>query len=160
MCPKPSIKMSSMNPRERGFSLVAAIFLLVIMSALGAFMLSISTMQQTTSTQDLQGSKAYQAARAGIEWGAYQILTPANLYTCPGATVLPALGGALVDFSVTVSCNSADFVEGGNTVRVYQLTSNAVFGIFPSPNFISRSMSATINACRTGVAPGPLGGPC
>jgi MSHA biogenesis protein MshP len=160
MCPKPSIIKFSLKQRARGFSLVAAIFLLVIMSALGAFMLSISTMQQTTSTQDLQGSKAYQAAKAGIEWGAYQTLTSATLYTCIGSKVLPALGGALKDFTVTVNCTSSDFIEAGNTVRVYQFTSTAVFGAFPSPNFISRSMSASINVCRIGMAPSPLGGTC
>lgn len=168
MCPRPSFIKFRLKQHERGFSLVAAIFLLVIMSALGAFMLSISTMQQTTSTQDLQGSKAYQAARAGIEWGAYQILTPANLYTCAGSTVLPPLGGALTGFAVTVNCSSADFVEAGNTVRVYQLTSIATFGEFlnpvpgslPNRNFISRSMTASINVCRIGMAPNPLGGVC
>ncbi|MFZ6750723.1 pilus assembly PilX family protein [Undibacterium sp. Ren11W] len=168
MCHKPSFSVAPSsvktaavcNSKQRGFSLISAIFLLVVLTALGVFMLSMSTMQQTTSTQDMQGSKAYQAAKAGIEWGAYQILTPVNLTACPGVTVLPTLGGALAGFAVTVSCSSADFVEGGNTVRVYQLTSSAVFGTFSSPNFISRSMSATINACRTGVAPGPLGGPC
>ena len=163
MSPKQRSPKSVSVLLQRGFSLISAIFLLVILTALGVFMLSMSTMQQTTSTQDMQGSKAYQAAKTGIEWGAYQILTPAALFACPGPTVLPALSGALAGFTVTVVCTSgaSDFVEGGNTVRVYQLTSTATFGIFPNPNFISRSMTASINACRLGVMPpGPLGGPC
>lgn len=163
MFPKQRSPKSASGLSQRGFSLISAIFLLVILTALGVFMLSMSTMQQTTSTQDMQGSKAYQAAKTGIEWGAYQILTPAAFFACPGPTVLPALGGALAGFTVTVVCSSgaSDFVEGGNTVRIYQLTSTATFGTLPSPNFISRSMTASINACRLGLAsPGPLGGPC
>ncbi len=168
MFPEPSENGVTRLRRQRGFSLVAAIFLLVILAALGIFMLSMSTMQQTTSAQDIQGSKAYQAAKAGIEWGAYQILTPENSiapgpivapYACPASTPLPALGGALANFVVTVGCTPVSvFTEGGNTVRVYQLTAVATFGTSPASNFISRSITATINTCRLGIVAG--GAPC
>ncbi|MES2048540.1 MAG: PilX N-terminal domain-containing pilus assembly protein [Pseudomonadota bacterium] len=161
-----SLKLLSNNSvsalSQRGFSLVSAIFLLVILSALGVFMLSISTMQQTTSTQDMQGSHAYQAAKAGLEWGAYQILNPENTnpstggvarYDCAAPAVLPAypFDGSLSRFAVSVSCSSADFVEGGNDIRVYQLTSTASFGIAGSTSYIERRLTASINTCRTKV---------
>lgn len=174
MYPERLSGKSKGTPPQRGFSLVSAIFLLVILSALGVFMLSISTMQQTTSTQDLQGSKAYQAAKAGIEWGAYQVMTPENnslppapvlaRFACPTPpaapvnTALPALGGALTGFTVNVSCSASDFFEGGNTLRVYQLTSTATFGTVATPSFISRSITASINTCRLGLVAG--GAPC
>jgi MSHA biogenesis protein MshP len=162
MCHKPFKYKNSRAPFQRGFSLVSAIFLLVILSALGVFMLSISTMQHTTSAQDLQGSKAYQAAKAGIEWGVYQIMTPENSiaplavvtpYACPATTPLPALGGALAGFTVTVGCQPlSTFVEGGNTVRVYRLTSMASMGVPTKTSYIERSMSASVNTCRVGPA--------
>ncbi|MCX7218657.1 MAG: pilus assembly PilX N-terminal domain-containing protein [Burkholderiales bacterium] len=161
MCPKPSIIKFSLKQRARGFSLVAAIFLLVIMSALGAFMLSISTMQQTTSTQDLQGSKAYQAAKAGIEWGVYQVMKAENSIPpgpvlapsdCSVATGLPVFGGALQGFKVSVTCALSPYVEGGNTVRVYQLTSTASLGTdTKATTYVERSMSASVNTCRVGA---------
>ena len=110
----------------------------------------------------MQGSRAYQAARAGIEWGAYQIMNPENTnppagqaqYVCPGVANLPALGSGLVGFAVRVGCISNDFTEGGNLVRIYQLTSTATFGAAPATSFIERSMTVSINTCRT-VANGP-----
>ena len=60
--------------KQSGFLLVTAIFLLVILAALGAFILTISGTQQTSSALDVQGTRAYQAARSGIEWGSYQLL--------------------------------------------------------------------------------------
>lgn len=168
MCHKQLIYRISSGQNASGFSLVSAIFLLVILSALGVFMLSISTMQQTTSMQDFQGSKAYQAAKAGLEWGAYQIMTPENSispspivapYACPIATPMPLFGGALKDFVVTVGCTlSPAFIEGGNSVRVYQLTSTARFGTAPAVNYVERSITSTINTCRLGIAAG--GAPC
>lgn len=59
---------------QRGFSLVTAIFLLVVLAGLGAAMLTFSTAQQQSSTLDILGSRAYQASRAGIEWAAYQVV--------------------------------------------------------------------------------------
>lgn len=151
-------------PLQRGFSLVSAIFLLVILSALGVFMLSISTIQQTTSTQDMQGSHAYQAAKAGLEWGAYQVMNPENMnppaggvarYVCAASTVLPAFGGSLSRFTVTVACTSNDFVESGNNVRVYQLTSTATLGTVATTSYIERRLTASINTCRTTVNVSP-----
>jgi len=155
---------------QRGFSLVTAIFLLVILSGLGAIMLSVSGVQQTESTQDLQGSKAYQAAKAGIEWGAYLILNPENTnpaaapfttqFTCPTGGLstagLPALSVGLTGFTINVACTRSDFIEGGNTISVYQLTSVATSGVAGSGSFVSRNVSATINTCRAT----PNGAPC
>jgi MSHA biogenesis protein MshP len=59
--------------RSRGFAIVSAIFILVVLAVLGAAMVTISTSQQIGSAQDLQSTRAYQAARAGIDWGLYQI---------------------------------------------------------------------------------------
>ena len=91
----------------RGFSIVTAIFLLVVLSALGVALLSISTMQHAESALDVQGARAYQAARAGMEWGVYQ--QRINHAPCVGASnsfALPA-NSALSGFSVTVRCTQA-----------------------------------------------------
>lgn len=62
-----------MNP-ARGFAIVSAIFILVVLAALGAFVVSVSTTQQVGSALDVQGVRAYQAARAGLERGLYLVL--------------------------------------------------------------------------------------
>ena len=68
------------SSRHNGFAAIAAIFLLVALAALGAFMVTFSNTQQLTSAQDLQGSRAYWAARAGLEWG---IVRGAGASACP-----------------------------------------------------------------------------
>ena len=52
----------------RGFSLVTAVFLLVVISALGAFAVTVSRSQQQSDVMDILGARAYQAAKTGIEW--------------------------------------------------------------------------------------------
>jgi MSHA biogenesis protein MshP len=140
---KPNLhRRLSPGRRQRGFSIVTAIFLLVVMSALGAYMLTFSTVQQTTSTQDLQGIRAYQAARAGMEFGLYEVTRRG---VC-AATTPVTLAGNLAAFSVTVACASYPYTEAGNAVTVYQITSTAFqTGATPgSPSYVERQIVATV----------------
>lgn len=136
---------------QRGFSLVSAIFLLVVLSALGAFMLTFSTVQHTSSAQDMQGGRAYQAARAGIEWGLYQVLqmppSPAAAPECPASPSSLALGGGLSSFAVTVTCtrSNPDFTEQDRTVRAYSIVSTATSGTAGSAHFVSRQLEVTVS---------------
>lgn len=93
-------KMTKMP--ARGFSLISAIFLLLVLSALGAAMMMITTTSQVSSAQDVQGERAYLAARAGVEWGLYQQL---RLNACAAnvSFALPA-GTTLSNFTVSVRC--------------------------------------------------------
>jgi MSHA biogenesis protein MshP len=89
----------------RGFSIVTAIFLLVVLSALGVALLSISTMQHAESALDVQGARAYQAARAGMEWGVYRQRVDGSCLA--GSNFAMPANGALNGFSVTVRCTQA-----------------------------------------------------
>jgi len=124
---------------QRGFSLVSAIFLLVVIAALGTFAVTLSTTQQQSAALDVLGARAYQASRAGIEWGAYQVL---QVGVCPAPTTLAAMP-ALAGFTVTVTCTPYVFDEAGTPVNMYQLTSTAQ-GTSPSPNYVERQMTVTI----------------
>lgn len=106
------------NVAARGFSVLSAIFLLVVLSALAAFIVRVASTQHVGSALDVQGARVYQAARAGIEWGLYRVNATAaynfsygspatvvgavhpNLRSCTGASgSFTTLG-----FTVTVSC--------------------------------------------------------
>src|SRR5512135_2438392 len=114
------------NHEQAGFTIVTALFLLVVLAALGAFMVSIATTQHVESALDLQGARGYQAARAGIEWGAYQVLNPENTnpdvapyndrYACADTPAAVAVGGSLSGFAVTVQCSFADSTDGARRV--------------------------------------------
>lgn len=121
---------------QRGFAAVAAVFLVVILAGLGAFMLTFSNTQQLTSAQDVQGSRAYWAARAGLGWGIASLTAaPANCPTSP--TSLTVEG-----FTVTVTCTRSAYPEAGATVVIYRLTSRANLGA--GANAVERSVSASL----------------
>ncbi len=88
--------------RQDGFSLVTAIFLVVVLSGLAGAIVNIYLSQQASAGLDVLGVRALQAARSGIEWGVYQ---QTRLNSCVGTTsfALPA-GTTLSSFTVTVTC--------------------------------------------------------
>lgn len=133
---------------ERGFSLISAIFLLVVIAALGTFAVTLSSTQHQSALLDILGSRAHQAARAGIEWGAYQVVpASAALYasTCRTAgnnsQPISPLAGTLAGFTVTVNCVATSHTEGASTVWGYQLVASAVQG---TPNNVERSIASDI----------------
>lgn len=91
--------------RSRGVGLVTAIFLLVVIAGLAVAMVTIFTAQQASSALDLQGARAYQAARAGLEWG---IFKQARQGTCAGASFAMDDSTSLRGFTVTVQCTKLD----------------------------------------------------
>ena len=128
-----------------GFALPSAIFLLVILAALGAFVLSVSTSQHMGAALDVQGARAYQAARAGIEWGLFQ---SARNGTC-GSTTLTFAGTSLAEFTTSVSCAPYSANEAGATVNVDQVTATACNqppcpSASPGANYVERQLTVTI----------------
>jgi MSHA biogenesis protein MshP len=115
----------SPGQKSGGFALVSAIFLIVILAALAVFIAVMSTHQQAGHVADLQGLRAYQAARTGIEWGLYD-------FKRNGACAAPVSfnpGGGLGAFTVTVDCLRNEMVttndEAGTSVTVRRIVATA-----------------------------------
>lgn len=117
--------------RQRGVGIVAAMFVLVVLSVLGAAIARLGWTQQVTSAQDLDGARAQRAANSGAEWGLYQALR-GTWTNCNGAT--QTLTGMKADLGmiVTVTCNHDSYVEGqtgsgdppvfsDRTIKVYRI---------------------------------------
>lgn len=135
--------------RQGGFSIVTAIFLIVVLAALGAFAVSMFRVQQMAAAFDELGVRGYQAAQAGIEWGAWGALQGGG--ACAAATSL-ALPGSLSPFIVTVACASTVHTEAGAPVTIFQLTATAcnqpAAGACPNPapgpDYVERQVQAAV----------------
>jgi MSHA biogenesis protein MshP len=117
--------------RQAGVGIVTAIFLLVVLAGLGVAMVSVSSGQQSTIVQDQQAARAYQAARAGMEWALYQALQaqsnadPAVNLGCPATySFRMPTGTTLSSFTVTVSCDTPVKLNGA-THSHFLITSTA-----------------------------------
>jgi MSHA biogenesis protein MshP len=139
-----AIDMKHLNsPRiaapQQGFAAIAAIFLVVVLAGMGAFMLTFSNTNQLNSAKDVQGSRAYWAARTGLEWGVAKAL--ANPAACPASPSLFTVEG----FALTVDCTRQTYSEGTATVTVFNFISTATGGgVVGSVGYVERSVSGAI----------------
>lgn len=151
--------------RQTGFTMISAIFILVVLAGLGVFVANLSSTQQLASAQDLQGARAYQAARAGIEWGLYRVLDPENAGVVPpgdaawpNMPACPANPPATIEgFAISFSCSGSDYLEAGDnrSIAVYQLVVRASQGAPGSPGHVERELQATVSKCRAKDASPP-----
>lgn len=132
--------MTLRYPKQRGFSLVSAVFLLVVLAGLGVYAVRINTLQQQTVTAGLRAAQAYQAARAGIAWGAYRAL---NAGECASST-WNLTEGAAAGFRVAVQCTLRTHTEGSSTVRVFVFDARAEAGTYGGADYVSRRVQTKI----------------
>lgn len=141
--------MRQIGRRARGFALILALFLIISLAAIGGYLLTVSNVQVESGILDEQGARAYQAARAGLEWGAYRVLQASS---CAGTTTFAfptGPGDELNGFSVTVSCTAFGAEsEGGATVSTFRITSTGCnAGACPGapvPGYVERQLQLTV----------------
>jgi MSHA biogenesis protein MshP len=137
----------SARPWQSGVSVIAGIFLLMLMAVLAAVIANMVSTSHVNLAADIGGARAYQAARAGAEWGMFQLdpnAQGAGLPACVDGT--PAVPG----HTVTVTCTSTNHSEAGRTIRIYRIVSLAVADGVRAPG-IERQVEVTVEKCRDPV---------
>jgi MSHA biogenesis protein MshP len=120
--------------RERGMSLVVAIFLITVIASLAAFAVTIGTATRESENLQLQADRALAAARAGVEWGAFRALVQTS---CPGSnnpTVFNLNQAALRGFRVTVTCQRLSI----GATETFEIVSFAQWSNFGAANYAYR----------------------
>jgi MSHA biogenesis protein MshP len=152
--------MTDRAPRRRcqGFALMMAVFIIVTLAAVGVYLVTISTGQVAAASQDEQAARAYQAARTGVDWGAYQVLVNTGggfATTCAGGgapnTQSIPLQQGLSGFRAEVTCQRVGSeTEAGVTVTSYRLTvtgcnhSPSACGTSVDPTYVERQLQLTL----------------
>lgn len=128
----------------RGFSLVSAVFLVVIVALIAGYAVTLTAVQQADTTSALTASRADFAANSGLEWGIGQVTKNGN---CPAAsaTFSPA-GTGLSMFSVTVTCSSRAVTEGASTYTLFSLMSTAQYATVGTEDYTRRVVSAQVSS--------------
>ena len=125
---------------QRGFSLVAAMFLLVVLAALGAFAARIGTMQHQTAATALRAEQALEAARTGVEWAGRRAIDDG---WCGTSTLNLTESGA-AGFSVNVQCTQSTQTVGAKSINVYVIDVLAEAGAYGGPDYVSRRLQVKL----------------
>lgn len=164
--------MTLRTPRPpHGFAFITALFLLVVLAAFAAFAVGIMANASATSVLAVQGVRGWEAARAGIAWGTYQ-LKREQVGATAGTTDLPAcfaspstvaLPPAFGEFELAVQCqrfppltaSPPHHEEGQRRVVLYVLTATARSGPPGAADTVERQLEARIEMCKDPDATAP-----
>lgn len=145
---------------QRGVSILAAIFLLLLFAALAALIANFRNVSELTSAEDVLGTRAHFAARAGVERVMFAVMDPNTvpaaaplpapaadgLPGCPASPlVLPALPH-FPGFTISVTCAQTAYDEGTRRLRISRIVSTAT--VTGPAGVIERQLEATIEKCR------------
>lgn len=135
--------------RLSGSAIISALFLVIVLGALGAAMVNLSIVQQDTATKSLLASRVYYGAKTGLDWSIQRAISdpaPATRCTNPAefpATFSPA-GAGLAGVSVAVTCARSQH-GAGTTAFTYYITSIATTGTLGTISYAERRMEATVS---------------
>lgn len=143
---------SASRIRQRGFSLVAAIFLIVVLAALAAFAVQVAMGQYQSGDLALAEVRAQAAADAGFDYAANRALRGGGCGAVGSTLTLasPDLSG----YVVTLTCAPAPG-SGVNTIiplgtppaktyNVYLLSATATYGTYGQFGYVSRTTARTV----------------
>lgn len=121
----------------------------VFATILGTALVTISSAQHVGFGLDVQGVRAYHAARAGLEWGMYHVLRP-GFGGCTGINNKSVVfTGNLSGFRATLTCRESLHQEGGVAVNMYTVTATACnagacLPANPPAGYVERQLLASI----------------
>lgn len=150
--------------KQEGISIVSAIFIIVVLAIMGAYMLKLSAVQHLSTGLSAQGMRAHFAAISGLEWATLLATksqadhddiadSGSSFCTTPAVPVTFTLtGGTLNGFNITVKCD--DLIDGGfqeasENYEVDFITVEASKGSVGSNDYVYRKVSATISTGST-----------
>jgi MSHA biogenesis protein MshP len=102
----------------------------------------LSAVQISTFNYALQGARAYQSARAGIEWAIARIDIGGSCTEVNAQTAMTFTG--LEGFSVGLSCSSRVYTEGDRTLTYYRIDSLSHYGAYTDSDYVAREIEVSI----------------
>lgn len=125
--------MSLNLKKQKGLSLVSAIFILVVLALLGVGMVRLLTSSQQGISQEITSLEAFMAAQSGLQWGMYQAIY-ANPANNDSHTVNFPQANITADITFSLFLNQ--------TKRYYKINSNGAYSkSFPQvPEYSMRKL--------------------
>jgi len=129
---------SFLQSRQGGFGLVAAMFVIIVIAGAIAAMARMSETQSATSSMAIQQARAYQAARAGIEWGIHRAMADLS---CEDQFTL---GGFEVEVKCDIPPDAVSLPEEDRSLRFISLQASAQYVSPGNPDHVYRQLSAVV----------------
>ncbi len=132
--------------KQRGFTLVSAVFVVVVVSMLAGFLVNIESGQRGTGVLRLMSARAERAAQSGMEWAVARVLIDDACIA--DGTRFALAGPALRGFEVELNCTATAVVEGVRRYQTFTLRAFARYGRPGGEDYFQRQLVANVTSAR------------
>ncbi|MDJ0740656.1 MAG: prepilin-type N-terminal cleavage/methylation domain-containing protein [Gammaproteobacteria bacterium] len=130
--------MTTLHDRQRGFTLISALFVVVVVAVLGVYLATLGTAQHTSTALSVRAAQAMYMAHSGIDWVIYRLEHGDSCATLPGSVTIDG-------YTVAVQrCVTQIVSEGGVAYPVHEIEVDASIGSFGSPGYVRRVLSVSV----------------
>ncbi len=145
--------MKKLPDKQKGVGAIAIVLVVVLLSLVGVYMSSMSTLSILNTASSGTTIQAWFAARSGVEWGIHQALNrpPCTCGTncCSSGTAINGAtlnftGGGSDNFQAVLDCDETPLDEGGVSYCIYDIGVTATFGTPGDVTFARRRIEATV----------------
>jgi hypothetical protein len=132
------------NAKNSGFTLLGTVFILLILSLVGVYLLKMGSVRTSAQNDDLQHKRAELAAFSALEIAAHKFQE--NPRECPKQTIqFNEVATGLKGFTVAITCSQLQtFPSKSPLYFSVQLDAKAFSGNFGERDFVSYSMNRLI----------------
>ena len=131
----------SMRTHQRGSALIGALFLIVVVAALGAFAINLQSNQRQEQLLDLTQHRVELAAQSGMEAWRHWL---ANSAACPTSPSPISLGNHRGLSDITVRTLTCTQIANVADMTVFEVEVEATHGNYGDPDFVRRTVHRTI----------------
>jgi len=122
--------------KQKGVSIVTAIFLVIVLALMGAGMVSLLTTSQQSVSHEITSAKTYMAGRSCLQWGMYQAIYSAAAANGSNTTTFNNATSGLSNSQ----CVTAIDTISSDSLIFYNINTVATFGSISIPEFSRREM--------------------
>jgi MSHA biogenesis protein MshP len=125
--------------KQKGFAIVSAIFLIVVLAFLGVSMARIFSSGQQAINQDISSLQAYYAGQSGLQWGMYQTVFVGT--AAAGAHTISFSNSGLTNTNAAITITS-------NTILgrdYYLIKADGEYGSSGNPEYAQRKLELRFN---------------
>ncbi|SDI39990.1 MSHA biogenesis protein MshP [Ferrimonas sediminum] len=141
--------MKTFPSRQRGSTLIIALFVIVVMLMLGVALMQMLENQDDQMLLEVNGSRTWAAGQSGLDWGLARVLNrgaevAATACTNAAGTLTPGAGlpnnGGFPGCRVEVACTHMAFMVDGVARNRFMITADASCG--PTGLTVNRSFES------------------
>jgi len=129
------------HKKQAGISIIAAIFLIVILALMGVGMVSLLATSQQSINHEITSAKSYMAGRTCLQWSMYQMVHAPATHNATINNFNVNTSSSLYNSTCIVDIDLIPDADNNNPpLNFYNINVTASYGGITSPDYSKRKM--------------------